>query len=135
MSKRRKQQQRQRQPLQQEHRYYQPTNAQSPQPTRPRRKKIRLRARFYTIVATLVMLIIGLFFLRSTNTNLPNLHGWESNAVVQFAREHGIDVEFEFSYSTDVAPTLVIGQSVAPGTNLDEVDALIIEVSKGIEVQ
>ena len=130
MSKRRKQQQRQRQPLQQEHRYYQ---TQPPQP--PRRKKVRFRARFYTIVATFIMLIVGLIFWRSNNNSIPNLHGWDSSAVVDFARENSIVVEFEFSYSNSVAPTLVIGQSVAPGTKLNEVRTLIVEVSKGIEVR
>ena len=106
-----------------------------PQQPQQRRKKVRFKARFYTIVATFIMLIIGLIFWRSAGNSIPNLHGWESNAVVHFARDNNIDIEFEFSYSSDVAPTLVIGQSIAPGTNLNEVHELIIEVSKGIEVQ
>jgi len=129
MPKRRKPQM-QRQQLQPEHRYYQ-TPTQQPS----RRKKVRLRARFYTIMATFIMLIIGLIFWRSNNNSIPNLHGWDSSEVVRFANDHNINVEFEFSYSNTVAPTLVIGQSVAPGTNLNGVHELIVEVSKGIEVR
>lgn len=101
----------------------------------PRRKKVRFRARFYTIMATFIILITGLIFWRTGVNSIPNLHGWESSAVARFARDNNIDVEFEFSYSNEVAPALVISQSVTPGTNLNQVRELIIEVSKGIEVR
>jgi len=101
-----------------------------------RRKKVRLTARFYTIVSTFfIMVLITLFFWRNPNTQIPNLHGWESAAVLEFAREHDINVEFAFSYSETIAPTLVISQSVVPRTRIETGMRLVVEVSKGIEVR
>ena len=102
----------------------------------PRRKKVRFKPRFYTIIATfLIVLIIIIFLWRSGSNRIPNLHGWESSAVLDFVRANNINVEFEFIYSSEVAPTLVINQSVTPGTSIHEVSTLIIQVSKGIEVR
>ena len=66
---------------------------------------------------------------------MPNLHGWESTEVLNFARDHDIEIQFEFIYSSDMAPTLVISQSVGPGTPITEGMRLTVEISKGIEVR
>ena len=105
-------------------------------PKQPKRKKVRFTSRFYTIMATFfIMLLATVYFWHVSSSRMPNLHGWESNTVLEFAEEHNIEVEFEFNYSNDVAPALVIGQSVTPGTAISEVQNLIVEVSLGIEVR
>lgn len=80
-------------------------------------------------------MIFAFFFLRQAHNQVPNLHGWESAAVIEFATEFGLDLEFDFSYSSTVAPTLVMKQSVAPGTRIEPGMRLTIEISKGIEVR
>jgi beta-lactam-binding protein with PASTA domain len=81
------------------------------------------------------MATIGYFFWQITNTQIPNLHGWASTEVLGFARNHNIEIDFQFIYSTDMAPTLVVSQSIPPGTAITEEMQLIIEISKGVEVR
>lgn len=101
-----------------------------------RRKKTRATARFYTIIATFLIIVFTTIFLFfSGNNQIPNLHGWQSVDVIRFADDNDIEIEFEFIYSSEIAPTLVISQSVAPGTNINEVSRLTIQISKGIEVR
>ena len=66
---------------------------------------------------------------------MPNLYGWESVRVLDFARDHNIEVQVEFIYSNDMAPTLVISQSIQPGTTITEGMSLTVEISKGIKVR
>lgn len=101
-----------------------------------KKKKNRLTARFYSILITTGILVtIGLFFWQSTQAQIPNLHGWESIEVMSFGQTHNITLEFEFVYSEDIAPTLVVNQSIPPGAAIVENMTLIIEISKGIEVR
>jgi len=101
-----------------------------------RRKKHRIRARFFSIFFTiLIITAIGYFFWQTTNTQIPNLHGWESTEVLDFGNNHSIEINFEFIYSNDMAPTLVISQSVPPGTVITDGMSLTVEISKGVEVR
>ena len=101
-----------------------------------RRKKTRIRARFFSLFFSLfIMVAIGYFFWQTTHTQIPNFHGWESTAVLDFGRRHAIDVHFEFIYSSDMSPTRVVSQSVPPGTTIFEGMGLTVEISKGIEVR
>jgi len=101
-----------------------------------RRKKNRIRARFFSIVFSIfIMAAIGYFFWQTTQIQIPNLHGWESTEVLDFARGHHIEIEFEFVYSRDMAPTLVVSQSVPPGTAITAGMHLTVEISKGVEVR
>ena len=101
-----------------------------------RRKKNRIRARFFSLFITILIIsVIGYFYWQTTNTRIPNLHGWESTDVLDFAKDHNIEIEVEFVYSNNLAPTLVISQSISPGTDITEGMILSIEVSKGVEVR
>ena len=101
-----------------------------------RRRRNRVRARFFSLFLTILIIsVIGYFYWQTTNTRIPNLHGWESTEVLEFAREHNIEIEVEFIYSNDMAPTLVIGQSIPPQTDITDGMVLEIEVSKGFEVR
>ena len=101
-----------------------------------RKKKNRITARFFSIIFSIsIIAVIGYFFWQSTNPRMPNLHGWESTEVLNFARVHEIELEFEFVYSNNMAPTLVISQTIPPGTAITEGMLLRIEISKGIEVR
>ena len=100
------------------------------------RKKNQIRSRFFSILlSVLIMGVIGYFFWQTTHMGMPNLHGWESIEVLNFARNHHIDIHFEFIYSSEMAPTLVISQSVQPGSAITEGMSLIVEISKGIKVK
>jgi len=102
----------------------------------PRRRRNRVRARFFSLLLTIsIVAVIGYFFLQTTGMHLPNLHGWEAREVLDFARNNNIEVQFEFTYSDSVAPTLVISQSEPPRTAITEGMSLSIEISKGIEVR
>jgi len=101
-----------------------------------RKKKTRITARFFLLFFSLVIIsVIGYFFWQTTQRQLPNLHGWESTAVLDFASSHHIDVYFEFIYSNDMAPTRILSQSVPPRTAIAEGMRLTVEVSKGVEVR
>ena len=101
-----------------------------------RKNKNRVRARFYSIfLSFLIILAIGYFFWQATNTQIPNLHGWESTEVLNFGKNHDIEINFEFIYSTDMPPTLVVSQSVPPGTAITEDLSFTVEISKGVEVR
>jgi len=101
-----------------------------------RKKKKRIRARFFSVILTvLITIFIISFFFRSNQSQLPNLRGWESVDVLRFAQEFEIDVSVVFVYTHEIAPTKVVSQSLAPGTPITEIIELIIEVSKGIEVR
>ena len=100
-----------------------------------RRKKNRVKARFFSLFLTILIIsVVGYLYWQTTNTRIPNLHGWESTEVLNFAKEHNIEIEVEFIYSNIMAPTLVISQSIPPRTAITEGMVLIIEVSKGVEV-
>lgn len=108
---------------------------QQPNKATVKRKK-RFRARFFSIFLTIfICVVIGYFFWQTTHSQIPNLHGWSSTEVLDFSRENYINLEIEFIYSNEVAPTLVISQSIPPRTAITEGMDLTIEVSKGIEVQ
>ena len=99
-------------------------------------KKSRLTARFFSILLSIgIIVVIGYFFWRRTHTQIPNLHGWYATEAMAFGRIHNIDITFEFVYSIDMAPTLVVSQSIPPGSAITEDIELIIEISKGIEVR
>ena len=101
-----------------------------------RKKKTRIKPRFFSIILSIfIMAAIGYFFWQTTNIQIPNLHGWESVEVLEFAREHDIQIHFEFIYTGDMAPTLVVSQSVPPGTDIVPGMHLTVEISKGIEVR
>jgi len=101
-----------------------------------RKRKYRLTARFFSLIFSIaIIVVVSTFFWRRTNVQIPNLHGWESTEVMEFGQTHNISIQFEFVYSTDMAPTLVVNQSVPPGTAITEGIELIIEISKGIEVR
>ena len=101
-----------------------------------KRKKSRIRLRFFSILLfILIIAVIGYYFWQTTNRGIPNLHGWESIEVLNFANNHNIDIHFEFVYSNNMAPTLVISQSVPPGTIITEGMSLTVEISKGIRVR
>jgi len=101
-----------------------------------RKKKTRITARFFSLFFSLLIIgVVGYFFWQTTQRQIPNLHGWESVAVLDFARSHHIEVYFEFIYSNEMAPTLVLSQSVSPGVAITEGMRLTVEVSKGIEVR
>jgi len=102
-----------------------------------RRKRNRVRARFFSLFFTiLIVAVIGYFFWKTTTSmHLPNLHGWKSCEVLDFAKDHNIEVHFEFVYSPDIAPTLVMSQSAPPRTAITEGMSLSIQISKGIEVR
>jgi len=101
-----------------------------------RKKKNRLRARFYSILVTLLIIIsAGYFFWQVTNTQVPNLHGWESVDVLNFGHDHNVLINFEFVYSNDVAPTRVVSQSVLPGATITEDLQITVEISKGVEIK
>jgi len=101
-----------------------------------RRRKNRLKARFFSLFLTiLIITVIGYFFWQTTNTTMPNLHGWESIEVLDFARDHNIEIQVEFIYSNDIAPTLIISQSIPPRTVITEGMTLNVEISKGVEVR
>ena len=101
-----------------------------------RRKKNRIRARFFSLFFSIfIMIVIGYFFWQSMNAQIPNLHGWESIEVLHFGRNHEIEINFEFIYSNDLAPTLVVSQSLPPGTAITEGMRLTVEISKGVEVR
>jgi len=101
-----------------------------------KRKKNFVRARFFSMILSIFILgVIGFFFWRATQLQIPNLHGWESTEVLAFANKHNIEIEFEFVYSIEMAPTLVMRQSVPPGTAITEGMQLAIEISKGVEVR
>jgi len=107
---------------------------QEQQPTR--KKKNRITARFFSLFFSLFIIgAIGYFFWQTTHRQIPNLHGWESTEVLDFARNHHIEINFEFIYSNDMAPTLVFSQSVPPGTAITEGMRLTVEISKGVEVR
>jgi len=100
------------------------------------RKKNRLTARFFSVLLTIgIIVVIGYFFWQRTHIQIPNLHGWYSAEVIDFGRTHSISIEFEFVYCADMAPTLVVSQSIAPGTTITDDMELLIEISKGIEVR
>lgn len=101
-----------------------------------RRRKNRLKARFFSIFLSLFILaMIGYFFWQTTHPQIPNLHGWSSTEVLDFGKDHEMDIQFEFIYSRDVAPTLVISQSIPPRTAISEGMDLTVEISKGVEVR
>ena len=101
-----------------------------------RRKRNRIRARFFSLILIIsIIAVIGYFFWQTTSEQMPNLHGWESAEVLNFARDNEIEVHFEFIYSTDMAPTLVMSQSIPPRTILTEDMSLSVEISKGVEVR
>jgi len=101
-----------------------------------KKKKNRLTARFYSIFLSIgILAVIGYFFWQRTHVQIPNLHGWAATEVMDFGQAHHITIEFEFVYSHDMAPTLVVSQSIPPGTPITEDMELIVEISKGIEVR
>jgi len=100
------------------------------------RKKRRLTARFFSVLLTMgIIFVVGYFFWQQTHTQVPNLHGWHATEVMDFGQTHQIELIFEFVYSSEMAPTLVVRQSVAPGSLITEDMALLVEISKGIEVR
>jgi len=100
------------------------------------KKRNRVRARFFSIFLTvLIVAVVGYLLYLTTSERLPNLHGRESAEVLDFARNHNIDVHFEFIYSNEMPPTRVISQSVPPRTEITEGMSLTVEISKGVEVR
>lgn len=101
-----------------------------------RKKKNRVRARFFSLFLTiLIITVIGYFFWQTTVERMPNLHGWESAQVLDFARDHNIEVLVDFIYTNDMVPTLVVSQSISPRTDITEGMSLRVEISKGVEVR
>lgn len=101
-----------------------------------RRKKNRIRPRFYSIILSLLIFItVGIFIRHHLHLTVPNFHGWEGADVIEFAQIHQIQVNFTFVYDEQMSPTKVTGQSVAPRTELTADMVIDIEISKGIEVR
>jgi len=101
-----------------------------------KKKQTAIKARILSILLTCVILgMIVYFFWQPEGSHLPNLHGWQSTDVLDFARRHDIDLDIAFSYSQDMAPTLVISQSLPPGEAITEGMTLVVEISKGVEVR
>ena len=101
-----------------------------------RKKKNRVRARFFSLfISILIIAVIGYFLWQTTSERMPNLHGWESAQVLDFARDHNIEVQVDFIYTDDIMPALVVSQSVSPRTNITEGMSLKVEISKGVEVR
>jgi len=101
-----------------------------------RKRKTRVRARFFSLfLSLLIITVIGYFFWQTTGEQIPNLHGWKSSEVLDFARYHNIEVEMDFIYTSDMMPTLVVSQSISPRTDITEGMSLRVEISKGVEVR
>lgn len=106
------------------------------QKKRVRKTRNHVKARFYSVILSILIIVtIGYFFWQAMNTQIPNLHGWESTKVLDFGKEHDIEINFEFIYSNDMAPTRVLSQSVPPGTAITEGMSFTVEISKGVEVR
>lgn len=100
------------------------------------KKKYRLKLRFYLVVfGFLILGHLGFSFLgRVQADRLPNFHGWLAEEVMEFERQHpNISIIYQLEYSEVIRPTRVFGQSVPPGTRIDETPiVLTVQVSKGI---
>jgi len=100
-----------------------------------KRRKRRLKPRFFTVIFSILIAVLLFRFFSGEHQEavMPNFHGWESVDVIDFVGRHdNVTVTFELVYSSEVPPTRVARQSIAPGVSLTDVDdQLIIEVSKG----
>ena len=102
----------------------------------PVKRRAKLKPRFFSMILMLVIFVLSIYLVWYSNRNqLPNLHGWPSTDVLAFAREHEVEVMFEFVYSDTIAPTLVSGQSHQPGTVMNDELVVVVEISKGIQVR
>ncbi|MCL1991148.1 MAG: hypothetical protein FWG67_09700 [Defluviitaleaceae bacterium] len=102
---------------------------------RKKRRRV-VKTRLFSLLFTIgIVITLGYFFWQTRRPHLPNLHGWAATEVMAFGDRHHINVQFEFVYAEDVAPTLVVSQSLPPRTRLVAGLNLVIEISKGIEVR
>ena len=100
------------------------------------KSRLKIKLRFFSLLSVTVIIAIFFYFLWVQFRNqLPNLHGWTSTDVLTFAQDNDIHITFEFSYSNKVAPSLVSGQSVNPGTQITDDMIVVVEISKGIQVR
>jgi len=100
------------------------------------KKKAKFRPRFFSLILMMAIIVLSVYFMWYGNRDqLPNLHGWASTDVLAFAGENEIEVAFEFVYSDTIAPTLVSGQDVQPGTVITDQMVVVVEISKGIQVR
>jgi beta-lactam-binding protein with PASTA domain len=102
----------------------------------PVKRRVRFRHRFFSMILMIIISVLVVYLVWYQKRNqLPSLHGWASSDVLIFARDNDIEIVFEFVYSDTVSPSLVSGQSVQPGTIINDDMVVVVEISKGIQVR
>lgn len=105
---------------------------------RVKKKRIRLKPRFYLIVFLMLLAGATLFHVLTADhqSQMPSMLGWTTDEVLEFESRHPeISIIFDFDYSDQVLPARVMSQSIAPGTTIGPHPLVMqVEISKGTRV-